>query len=255
MKITIDLDTENQADLAALAALVASLGGRAPEAAPAPVAGRPAPPPPQPLPASEQMIADAAANRSAPPPPPADEDPGTVADPTTLDKDGIPWDARIHAGTKTQNKDGTWKKLRGVDEVLYGRIHGELQAQYAGNSAGQPIGTTGSGTAPPPPQSATTQTAPPPPAEQGNGAPPPPADGAPTADPSAAATGAASATGGGRWPDFATFVQAVNAIRNPAIPYLELNTFAQTVGVAGGFKDMKDQPGLWETFYGLAGGQ
>lgn len=246
MQITIHLDTVEQTDLAALAALVAALGGRAPvvAAAPEPVA-RTAPPPPPPQ--SEQMIADAAANRQ----PPADEDPGTVADPATLDKEGIPWDVRIHAGTKTQNKDGTWKKLRGVDEVLYGRIHGELQAQYAG----KPIGTSGSGTAPPPPPSATEGTAPPPPAEQGNGAPPPPADGAPTADQSAAATGAASATGGGRFNDFPSFVQAVNAIRNPSIPYLELNTFAQTVGVAGGFKDMKDHPHLWETFYGLAGGQ
>ena len=29
-----------------------------------------------------------------------------------LDANGLPWDARLHAGTKTKNADGTWRALR-----------------------------------------------------------------------------------------------------------------------------------------------
>ena len=31
---------------------------------------------------------------------------------TALDANGLPWDARLHAGTKTKNADGTWRALR-----------------------------------------------------------------------------------------------------------------------------------------------
>lgn len=35
-----------------------------------------------------------------------------VADSTTLDKDGLPWDSRIHSGNKVTNADGTWRVRR-----------------------------------------------------------------------------------------------------------------------------------------------
>lgn len=42
----------------------------------------------------------------------------TVNDtPPATDKNGLPWDERIHAGTKALNGDGTWKKRRGVAAV------------------------------------------------------------------------------------------------------------------------------------------
>jgi len=50
-------------------------------------------------------------------------------------------------------------------------------------------------------------------------------------------------------------VQAVSSVRSPPIPYVELNAYAAQCGVAGGFKDMKDRPELFEMFYGLAGGE
>lgn len=256
MQISLDTGQASTDELTALIALLASLGGRLPAGLPAPVpAGtqtRPAPPPPAVSSASEQAEAliqqEAArvAGAGAPPPPPADDDgdAGEAADPTTLDADGIPWDARIHAGTKTQNKDKTWKKLRGVSEVLYGEVHAELQEKY-----GRPAEA-----APPPP---AASAAPPPPAETGNApaAPTPPVESVPTAAASPAPAPAESAPGAGRFADFPSFVQGVNAIRTPNIPYLELNGYAQTLGVSGGFKDIKDRPDLWETFYGLAGGQ
>lgn len=272
MQISLDTSTASTGELTAIIALLASLGGRLPASSTVTVdltadpsklrdaveqAARPAPPPPAPAP-------DAPVAAAAPPPPANEEEgDGAPADPTTLDADGIPWDARIHAGTKTQNKDGTWKKLRGVSEVLYGEVHAELQEKYAGNrgtgttttgAESQATGIAGAPAAPNPPSS--TPAAPPPPgAETGNAPLPPATESAPTAAASPAPAPAESASGAGRFPDFPSFVQGVNAIRQPNIPYLELNGYAQTLGIAGGFKDMKDRPDLWETFYGLAGGQ
>lgn len=65
--------------------------------------------------------------------PDADSDPGiSVADVTnaTLDSNGLPWDARINASTKTQNKDGTWKRLKGCDDAVYDAVIAELRALH-----------------------------------------------------------------------------------------------------------------------------
>lgn len=280
MQITVHLDTAAEGELNALAALIAALGGaptvvsvqptitvvedRTP-VAPTPPAVRPAPPVPEtPRDAAEVLLQQEAARVSAAaPPPPAQPEPPAAGAPQ-LDKEGIPYDARIHSGTPTMNADGTWRKKRGIDEVEYGRIHAELQQQYAGQAAGN-LGT-GTTNAPPAPNgSATVATppAPPPPASPDPTAsvpaapPPPPADvpNAP-APPSAntAPPAAESAPAAGSFGDFAAFVQAVSAIRNPQIPYKELNDTANSLGVAA-FKDMKDRPDLWATFYGMSGGQ
>ncbi len=45
-----------------------------------------------------------------------------------LDKNDIPWDERIHAGTKRKNADGTWSMKKGVDKDLYAEIMAELTA-------------------------------------------------------------------------------------------------------------------------------
>lgn len=45
----------------------------------------------------------------------------------TLDSNGLPWDERIHASTKTQNKDGSWKKLKGVDDATVAAVTAELK--------------------------------------------------------------------------------------------------------------------------------
>ena len=44
-----------------------------------------------------------------------------------LDKNGIPWDERIHAGTKRKNADGTWSLKKGVDKDLAAQIIAEYQ--------------------------------------------------------------------------------------------------------------------------------
>lgn len=61
---------------------------------------------------------------------------GTVEQTTTelpgegveLDKNGIPWDERIHAGTKRKNADGTWSLKKGVDKELAAQIIAEYKA-------------------------------------------------------------------------------------------------------------------------------
>lgn len=61
---------------------------------------------------------------------------GTVEQTTTelpgegveLDKNGIPWDERIHAGTKRKNADGTWSLKKSVDKKLAAQIIAEYQS-------------------------------------------------------------------------------------------------------------------------------
>lgn len=50
----------------------------------------------------------------------------------SVDKNGLPWDVRIHAGTKALNADGTWKKRRGVDDATVAAVTAELTAVAAG---------------------------------------------------------------------------------------------------------------------------
>lgn len=60
-----------------------------------------------------------------PQPEPQDDEPTNDAPPAT-DKNGLPWDERIHAGTKALNADGTWKKRRGVDDATVAAVTAEL---------------------------------------------------------------------------------------------------------------------------------
>lgn len=44
-----------------------------------------------------------------------------------LDADGLPWDERIHAGSKTKTAKGVWKKRRGVQPVTITEVEAELR--------------------------------------------------------------------------------------------------------------------------------
>ncbi len=169
----------------ALAPSVPDAGGPSPEAAfGGNAAGAPTAP-----------IAAAPVGTPAAPPPA----PGASAPPgVTLDKNGLPWDARIHAkaatGGGTLNADGTWRAKRGLnDEALVKRIEAELRAVLAapgpvaaGNvplppGASSPTASATPGASSPSPAAAPAQSvaAPPspvPPApDAGNVAPLPPA--------------------------------------------------------------------------------
>jgi hypothetical protein len=50
-----------------------------------------------------------------------------------IDKDGLPWDARIHSagtggGSKPKNQDGRWKRKRGVEDSEVARVEAELRS-------------------------------------------------------------------------------------------------------------------------------
>lgn len=60
-----------------------------------------------------------------PAPEPLDDEPTNDTPPAT-DKNGLPWDERIHAGIKALNADGTWKKRRGVDDATVTAVTAEL---------------------------------------------------------------------------------------------------------------------------------
>lgn len=48
-----------------------------------------------------------------------------------VDSEGIPWDGRIHASTKTHTKKGLWTLKRGVDENLVNQVKAELRQALA----------------------------------------------------------------------------------------------------------------------------
>lgn len=51
----------------------------------------------------------------------------TASNPAPVDKDGLPWDARIHSSSKEKIANGTWKKRRGVDPALVVTVENELR--------------------------------------------------------------------------------------------------------------------------------
>jgi hypothetical protein len=92
---------------APLTAHVATMGFSAPSA---PVASLPAP-------QFAPMVVAPPAPTQAPAPAGVD-----------LDKDGFPWDSRIHAGgAKGKNADGSWRQKRGVDAALVTKVQAELR--------------------------------------------------------------------------------------------------------------------------------
>lgn len=45
-----------------------------------------------------------------------------------LDADGIPWDKRIHAETKSQTQKGLWQRRRNTDDAVFASVMAELKA-------------------------------------------------------------------------------------------------------------------------------
>lgn len=47
----------------------------------------------------------------------------------TVDKNGLPWDERIHSSSRAMNADGSWRAKRGVQGALVAQVEAELRAQ------------------------------------------------------------------------------------------------------------------------------
>ncbi len=131
--------------------------------------------------------AGASADLTPPPPPPSANAPAGSSIYGELDKNGLPWDERIHSSSKNKNADETWRYLRGGDVDLRATVEAELRAKLANAETppAPPIVVTGQGTVtaetsdltPPPPP-------PPAPAAAADAPPPPPPVVEPQADPS-----------------------------------------------------------------------
>ncbi len=64
---------------------------------------------------------------------------GNPAPGVELDKNGLPWDERIHSGGKERkNADGSWRAKRGVDANLVAQVTAHLRAQLAAGGTTSP---------------------------------------------------------------------------------------------------------------------
>ena len=134
MKLTLMIEGSASAIAAILASLPAdgvsaAVAAPAPMPAPAPLAasyaGTPVPMPVAAAPAPVGDVADEGAPNAAPP---------------AFDVTGLPWDERIHAGTKVTTESGEWRKKRGVAKETIAAVEAELRAAgIAANPAPAPV--------------------------------------------------------------------------------------------------------------------
>lgn len=54
--------------------------------------------------------------------------PAGATSPVAVDKNGLPWDERIHSGSKEKNKDGSWRQRRGTEPDYVTQVEDELRA-------------------------------------------------------------------------------------------------------------------------------
>ena len=64
-----------------------------------------------------------------------DDNGAPAADANGVDADGLPWDERIHAPSKGQNKDGTWRKKKKLDDAFVAGVEAELRQQQPATAA------------------------------------------------------------------------------------------------------------------------
>ncbi|QWY83128.1 topoisomerase II domain-containing protein [Rhizobium phage RHph_X2_24] len=79
-----------------------------------------------------------------------DESGDTPAAAGSVDKDGLPWDDRIHSTPATLTSKGVWRKKRGVTDALVSQVETELRSR--GVPAQQPQPVAPAPMAPPPVQ-------------------------------------------------------------------------------------------------------
>ena len=107
-----------------------------------------------------------AATAPAAPPPAATAPAAPTGILVELDKAGMPWDARIHAGSKARlKKTDLWRKKKGVDATLVTQVEAELKATMAAPAPAPAAAELVSALTPAPaapPPAATAPAAPPP---------------------------------------------------------------------------------------------
>ena len=105
--------------------------------------------------------AAAAVETTTPPPTAAETTPPPID--VVVDKNGLPWDPRIHAGTKALLADGAWRYKQGVDRVtLVPQVEEELRTLMATSAETTTPPPAAAETTTPPPAAAVAETTPPP---------------------------------------------------------------------------------------------
>ncbi len=79
-----------------------------------------------------------------------------------VDADGMIWDARIHAKTKTKTAKGVWKRLRGIEDAFFDEVVAELKTSADNEAPAAPTAPVAppAATIPPPPAAAAAPVAP-----------------------------------------------------------------------------------------------
>lgn len=67
-----------------------------------------------------------------------------------LDKNGLPWDARIHSESRNKVADGSWRQRRNLDPTVKANVEAELRHLMALNAGGAPAVPPAAPPAPPP---------------------------------------------------------------------------------------------------------
>lgn len=107
---------------------------------------------------------------------------GAPAPGVELDKNGLPWDGRIHGSTRAKNADGSWRQKRNTPPDLVANVEAELRA-----AMGVPAPVPAAGTVPAAPTAAPAPV-PAAPETGAPAAPPAPAGGTTAASPSSPTT-------------------------------------------------------------------
>lgn len=68
------------------------------------------------------------------------EEPVAIIADGELDSEGLPWDARIHASTKTKTVKGVWKARKNVPDDV--KLSVETELRLASKTASLPVGAT-----------------------------------------------------------------------------------------------------------------
>lgn len=78
------------------------------------------------------------------------DNPAAGTDVTQRDKDGMPWDVRVHSTPAKMNADGTWKAKRGRTDAEYAAVRAEYTAPPASTQGAVTPPPAAAGITPPP---------------------------------------------------------------------------------------------------------
>lgn len=166
--------------------------------------------------------------------------PSTPTGAPERDKDGIPWDDRIHTSTKTTNKDGTWTRRRNTPDDVFDKVMAELKAANTTRTM-----EAAAGLVPTPSAPAVAPSVPLPPTP----AVPAPPTASPAPSPAPAALAASSTAPAVDFPS--VMVKITKAQSTGKITAEEINNLLLSVGATGGVIALNKNPSLIPAFDAL----